>query len=208
MVRIIDMECNVPRPATSAAETAVADDASVSSGTPTLDHDSERPESYGMSNYRRIFRSRREGSDSPVMEMDAYVDMLGKLGIERAIPFGISNEEIAELLHTSPHRFLGLARMSCHQGMGSVRELERLVRQEGFHALGISALVDGLPASDRRFYPLYTKAAELGIPVRIYSSMNYATDRPYDLGHPKHLIRSRWIFRNSSLSAAWAVGRG
>jgi predicted TIM-barrel fold metal-dependent hydrolase len=47
--------------------------------------------------------------------------------------------------------------------------------------------VDCLPASDRRFYPLYTKAAELGIPVRIYSSMNYANDRPYDLGHPRHL---------------------
>ncbi|MDH3599508.1 MAG: amidohydrolase family protein [Candidatus Tectomicrobia bacterium] len=187
MVRIIDMECNVPRPSTGAAETVAADDTSVSSGTPTLDPDSERPENYGMSNYRRIFRSRREGSDSPVMEMDAYVEMLGKLGIERAIPFGISNEQIAELLRIYPHRFLGLARMSCHQGMGSVRELERLVRQEGFHALGVSALVDGLPASDRRYYPLYTKAAELGIPVRIYSSMNYATDRPYDLGHPKHL---------------------
>ena len=68
-----------------------------------------------------------------------------------------------------------------------MRELERRVRDEGFHALGVSALVDGIPASDRRFYPLYTKAAELGVPVRIYSSMNYATDRPYDLGHPRHL---------------------
>src|SRR4030095_1315935 len=54
-------------------------------------------------------------------------------------------------------------------------------------ALGVSALVDCIPASDRRYYPLYTKAAELGIPVRIYSSMNYANDRPYDLGHPRHL---------------------
>ena len=52
---------------------------------------------------------------------------------------------------------------------------------------GRFALVDGIPASDRRFYPLYTKAAELNIPVRIYSSMNYANDRPYDLGHPRHL---------------------
>ena len=50
-----------------------------------------------------------------------------------------------------------------------------------------SALVDMIPASDRLYYPLYTKAAELGIPVRIYSSMNYANDRPYDLGHPRHL---------------------
>ena len=28
---------------------------------------------------------------------------------------------------------------------------------------------------------------ELDIPVRIYTNMNYATDRPYDLGHPHHL---------------------
>ena len=71
--------------------------------------------------------------------------------------------------------------------MRGVRELERRVREESFQALGVSALVDGIPASDRRYYPLYAKAAELDIPVRIYSSMNYATDRPYDLGHPRHL---------------------
>jgi predicted TIM-barrel fold metal-dependent hydrolase len=140
-----------------------------------------------MANYGRIFRSRREGSDHPAMDMDAYVDRLKILGVERAVPFGISNDETAALLRTYPDRFLGLARISCLKGMSGVRELERLVRQDGFHALGVSALVDCLPASDRRYYPLYTKAAELGIPVRIYASMNYATDRPYDLGHPKHL---------------------
>src|SRR5207253_412592 len=86
-------------------------------------------------------------------------------------------------------RFIGLARISINafKGMTGVRELERLVREEGFKALGVSALVDMIPASDRRYYPLYTKAAELRIPVRIYSSMNYANDRPYDLGHPRHL---------------------
>src|SRR5262249_19572988 len=62
---------------------------------------------------------------------------------------------------------IGLARISINafKGMTGVRELERLVREEGFKALGVSALVDMIPASDRRYYPLYTKAAELGIPV-------------------------------------------
>src|SRR5258705_355958 len=85
--------------------------------------------------------------------------------------------------------FLGLARISINEerGMRGVRERGRLVREEGSRALGTTALVDCFPASDRRYYPLYTKAAELGIPVRIYSSMNYANDRPYDLGHPRHL---------------------
>ena len=177
MVRIIDMECNVPRQAPGEAEPGLATPGSAS----------ERPAGYGMANYGRIFRSRRAGDDCPKMAMDAFVDRLSTLGIERAVPFGISNDEIAVLLRTYPERFLGLARISCLQGMRGVRELEHRVRQEGFHALGVSALVDCLPASDRRYYPLYAKAAELGIPVRIYSSMNYATDRPYDLGHPRHL---------------------
>jgi uncharacterized protein len=177
MVRIIDMECNMPRQAPGEAEPGLATPGSAS----------ERPAGYGMANYGRIFRSRREGDDSPKMAMDAFVDRLSTLGIERAVPFGISNDEIAVLLRTYPDRFLGLARLSCLQGMRGVRELEHRVRQEGFQALGVSALVDCLPASDRRYYPLYAKAAELGIPVRIYSSMNYATDRPYDLGHPRHL---------------------
>jgi predicted TIM-barrel fold metal-dependent hydrolase len=177
MVRIIDMECNVPRQTPGEAE----------SGQATPGSTLERPAGYGMANYGRIFRSRREGDERPRMDLDSFVDRLRTLGIERAVPFGISNDDIAVLLHTYPDRFLGLARISCLTGMSGVRELERRVRQEGFHALGVSALVDCLPASDRRYYPLYTKAAELGIPVRIYASMNYATDRPYDLGHPKHL---------------------
>ncbi len=182
MVRIIDMECSVPRGAEG--------DAPSDSATTAGSGNAGQPAAYGMGNYGRIFRSRREGADHrPGIDLDAYVDMLAKLGIVRSVPFGVTNEETAALLHRYPDRFLGLARISINafKGMSGVRELERLVRDEGFHALGVSALVDCIPASDRRYYPLYTKAAELGIPVRIYSSMNYANDRPYDLGHPRHL---------------------
>ena len=182
MVRIIDMECSVPHGLPGEVEPAVPATAGPSEG--------EAPAGYGMANYGRIFRARREGADHrPAMELDDYVAMLGKLGIVRSVPFGVSNEETSALLRRYPGRFIGLARISINafKGMTGVRELERLVRDEGFQALGVSALVDCIPASDRRYYPLYTKAAELGIPVRIYSSMNYANDRPYDLGHPRHL---------------------
>jgi hypothetical protein len=180
MVRVIDMECSVPKlegvPAPAPAGTTPAP------GAP------ERPAGYGMANYARIFRSRREGGDTrPDVGLDAFVKTLAQAGIERAVPFGTTNDEVAALLRAYPDRFIGLARISGLAGMAGVRELERRVREEGFRALGVSALVDGIPASDRRYYPLYAKAVELGIPVRIYSSMNYATDRPYDLGHPRHL---------------------
>ena len=189
MVRIIDMECSPPKaedPGVTAAAAAVASAAAVSaaSGEPG------QPAGYGMANYARIFKSRREGEDPrPAVALDEYVAKLRKLGIERSVPFGVTNEEQIDLLQRYPDQFLGLARISINQlrGMAGVRELERLVKDHGFRALGVSALVDGIPASDRRYYPLYTKAAELKIPVRIYSSMNYANDRPYDLGHPRNL---------------------
>ena len=181
-MRVIDMECSVPKRGDDANATAPPPAATASSAA------AERPTGYGMANYERIFRSRQGGGDTrPDVELSAYVDRLAQAGIVRAVPFGISNDEAAGLLRDHPDRFLGLARISGLHGMRGVRELERRVREEGFCALGVSALVDGIPASDRRYYPLYAKAVELDIPVRIYSSMNYATDRPYDLGHPRHL---------------------
>ena len=183
MMRVVDMECSVPRRAAGPAEAS-----GVEAATPRAGGNADQPAGYGMANYGRIFRTRREGGDTrPATELGSYVEMLARVGIERALPFGTSNEEVAELLRNYPNRFLGLARISALKGMRGVRELERLVRDKGFHALGVSALVDGVPASDRRYYPLYAKAVELGVPVRIYSSMNYANDRPYDLGHPRHL---------------------
>jgi hypothetical protein len=176
-MRVIDMECNVPRRAAADGDRAAA-------ATPAA----ERPAGYGMANYERIFRSRRAGGDPrPDTELAEYVGMLERVGIVRAVPFGATNDEVADLLAEYPDRFIGLARISGLHGMRGVRELELRVREQNFVALGVSALVDGIPASDRRYYPLYAKAAELDIPVRIYSSMNYATDRPYDLGHPRHL---------------------
>lgn len=175
-MRVIDMECNVPK----------REDAAPASATESAGD--ERPAGYGMANYARIFRSRAGGADPrPTTELDGFVKMLDQASIVRSVPFGASNDEVADLLRMYPDKFIGLARISGLAPMKGVRELEVRVREQHFHALGVSALVDGIPASDRRYYPLYAKAAELDIPVRVYSSMNYATDRPYDLGHPRHL---------------------
>src|SRR5213594_3192745 len=179
-MRVIDMECSVPKRENGAGQAPAA--------TATPSAAPERVTGYGMANYERIFRSRRDGGDTrPHTELAEYVDLLERVGIVRAVPFGTSNDEVADLIRDVPGRFIGLARISGLIGMRGVRELERRVREQQFQALGVSALVDGIPASDRRYYPLYAKAVELDIPVRIYSSMNYATDRPYDLGHPRHL---------------------
>ena len=84
---------------------------------------------------------------------------------------------------------MGFAHLSPYDGMRAVRELERLVREERFGGLSVSSLYDQVRASDARYYPLYAKCVELAIPVRIYTAMTYANDRPYDLGHPRELDR-------------------
>src|SRR5262249_19572987 len=92
-----DMECSIPRSESSQPEPG---------------HDQKptaaQPAGYGMANYSRIFSSRREGADHrPDMSLDAYVEKLGKLGIVRSVPFGITNEEEAALLRRYPNRSSG-----------------------------------------------------------------------------------------------------
>src|SRR6185295_2035056 len=112
MTRIIDMEVSVPR-------FDVGDDQAHTEpgrGAPAVD--TERPAGYGMANYARIFKARQEGADHrPASELDTFMEMLGKLGVERALPFGVDNDEIAELLRRYPGRIVGLARISAFKGM-------------------------------------------------------------------------------------------
>src|SRR5258705_1835165 len=78
MPRIIDMECSVPYGANAAAKAAEPEPAAAP--VPA------QP-GYGMANYGRIFRSRREGADHrPAGDLDAYIKQLATLGIVRSLP--------------------------------------------------------------------------------------------------------------------------
>src|SRR5215208_2449757 len=114
-MRIIDMECNIPK--RDGGETPDAEDTT-----------SDRPAGYGMANYGRIFRARQEGGEARrASELADYVKELERVGVVRAVPFGANNDEVAELLQAYPDRFIGLARISGLHGMRGVRELERRV---------------------------------------------------------------------------------
>ncbi len=147
---------------------------------------------HGFSNYERIFTRRTDAGATAEpakqhgMSIADFVGLMDRAGVEVGV-LRAGNAIITDILAEYPKRFIGLASISPHDGMRGVRELMRLVHDHGFAALRVSALYNMVPASDRRYYPLYAKCVELDIPVRIYTNMNYATDRPYDLGHPRHL---------------------
>ena len=189
MRKVIDLECDLPPDETGKPRKQEAATHPPGYGDP------ERLDplpGHGFSNYQRIFSRRGGGAETAGpggprgMSIADFVALMDRAGVQVGV-LRASNAVIADILASYPARFIGLASISPHDGMRGVRELVRLVKEHGFGALRVSSLYNMLPASDRRYYPLYAKCVELDIPVRIYASMNYANDRPYDLGHPRHL---------------------
>ena len=123
------------------------------------------------------------------MTMDQFMDKLYELGVEWGFT-GVNdrnNLRTAELVKAYPTRLKGAAYIDPAKGMAGVRELEYCVKELGLSALYISPIRIGMPANDKRCYPLYAKAQELNIPVFIYANMNLITTLPMDLGHPKNV---------------------
>jgi uncharacterized protein len=186
MVRVIDMECLLPSHTDEDSSSAPE---IWGSGDTFRGREHLAVAGHGMANYGRIFRGRgaEGGRAKPQMSLDEFAAMLAQAGVEKGMVRAGTNTATGEVVRAHPERFFGFAVISPYDGMSGVRELERLVREEGLIGLSMSPLRERIPSSDRRYYPAYAKAVELGIPLRVYSSMNYGTDRPYDLGHPRNL---------------------
>ena len=121
---------------------------------------------------------------------DEFIAMLDVAGITKAcIGTGrhASPGQTLDLADKYPDRFIPWARISPNDGMAGVRELESLVRERGLKGLEVSCFREKMRANDKKYYPLYAKCVELDIPARVYCTMNYASDRPMDLGRPLYL---------------------
>jgi predicted TIM-barrel fold metal-dependent hydrolase len=185
MSHVIDMEMNVPNFLRSPHSVEIDHGRP---GTP-FSESLPRPAGYGFENYEHVFRGsdRAAKPDEDDGGMERLIADMDRAGIAVGYLVGARNSDLGRIKRQRPDRFICFATLNPMDGMRAVRELERLVKEDGVDGLRVNALYNCVSADDRRYYPLYAKCAELGVPVRIYTSMNYANDRPYDLGHPKHL---------------------
>ena len=185
MPRVIDFEINLPR---SEEDPAYWPAMHTRPGTAVADLQ-PRPEGYGFDNYNHIFKGRAAPKpETPVDDggLARLIADMDRAGVETGV-VGASNDTLARICTAHPSRFVGLSCTSPLDGMPGVRNFERLVREHNIGGLRVIPLYNSIPADDRRYYPLYAKCVELNVPVRIYTSMNYANDRPYDIGHPRYL---------------------
>jgi predicted TIM-barrel fold metal-dependent hydrolase len=187
MAGVIDMEISLPR---SEANPKLHEISNGRPGTPFA-QPLPRPEGYGFDNYARIFKARSSSSDAAKKADDGgmpkLIEDMDRAGISRGLLVGAENSATGRIHKAYPNRFFLFVTFDAYDVMRAVREFERLVKEEGANGFRINALYNGIPANDRRYYPLFAKAVELDVPVRIYTAMNYANDRPYDLGHPRYL---------------------
>lgn len=128
-----------------------------------------------FSNHRMFDSLRRwTGQEKLTSEipLDFTIGLMDQAQVSRGLicawwgPAGplISNEEVAAYVKQCPDRLSGVASVDLYRPMEAVRELRRLVKEQGFKALRIVQWLWNLPPTDRRYYPLYAECIELGIP--------------------------------------------
>jgi hypothetical protein len=77
-----------------------------------------------------------------------------------------------------------------------VMKVEQEVKERSFRGVNLQPWAYRLHANDKRFYPVYAKCQDLGVPVTIHTSINFAVDRPIDYGRPIYLDEIACTFPN------------
>jgi len=96
-----------------------------------------------------------------------------------------SNNRVAEVLQHDPDCFLaGFGSADPRDGLAAIREISRFHGELGLRGLAMMADFFNMDISDKRCWPLYAKAAELGMPVGIHVGINFSTNSPIRHGHP------------------------
>lgn len=123
-----------------------------------------------------MFDSLRRWTNIPApateVPVQATLDAMDRGKVDRALISAwvgprnvmISNDEVAGVVAQAPGRLVGVGSVDIARPMAAVREVRRCVQELGFKAIRVLPWLWELPPTDRRFYPVYTACAELGVP--------------------------------------------
>lgn len=84
---------------------------------------------------------------------------------QRRMGVEYTNEEVYELVKYNPKRIIGLAGYNPFDIDESLKGVEKAVKEYGFKGVYGHFESFGLPANDKKLYPLYAKCVELDVPV-------------------------------------------
>jgi predicted TIM-barrel fold metal-dependent hydrolase len=117
-----------------------------------------------------------------IKEMDeAGIDMqvlshanpgLQKLNAENAVRLArVANDRLAATVRAHPTRFAAFAAIPTPDPKAAADELERAVTQLGFKGALINGTTNGVFFDDKRFWPIFERAAALDVPIYLHPAV-------------------------------------
>jgi uncharacterized protein len=121
-------------------------------------------------------------SKVPIREMDEvarYYEEMDILGVLLAwdaetatgLP-PLTNDEVAAVVNKYPRQFIGFASVDPWKGKRAIEEIERAVKELGMSGAKFHPGIQAFYPNDARFYPLYEKIVELGVPALFHTGTN------------------------------------
>jgi hypothetical protein len=121
----------------------------------------------------RYFGTDQRGTIEQMYETYVELDIFAVIfGVDAETTSGspyVGNDYTAEIVRRYPDRFMGFASVDPHKGKAAVIEMERSVKELGLRGLKLHPISQAFFPNDTRFYPLWQKCAELGVPVLFHS---------------------------------------
>jgi len=123
------------------------------------------------------------------------VAAIGEAGIDRAVlqaewaagDYRAMNDAVHRIVADYPDVLTGYVTVNPDAGDDMAAVVEREVRERDAKGVNLQPFSYRVLANDKRFYPLYAKCQELGVPVTIHSSINFSNDRSIEFGRPLYL---------------------
>jgi predicted TIM-barrel fold metal-dependent hydrolase len=103
------------------------------------------------------------GASNPI---DITLHEMDRFGVERGL-IGVGGDVSAQALEQHPDRFIPSGNVDPNDGMDGIRKMVREYEEFGVRAFGAfpAGCMPQVPINDPKFYPIYAKCVELGVPI-------------------------------------------
>src|ERR1041384_3189561 len=81
-----------------------------------------------------------------------------------------TNDRLADIVKSNPQRFAAFGILPTPDPKAAAEELERTVTKHGFKGAMVHGLTNGLFIDDKRFWPIFERAAALDVPIYLHPS--------------------------------------
>jgi len=126
------------------------------------------------------------------------------------------NEAVFSLMNRYPKKILGFCTVHPEESVDMAAEVKDWIGK-GMRGVNLQPWAYRLEAHDRRLYPVYETAMELGVPVTVHTGVNWSSNRSMLYGRPLNLdivacdfpnlviIASHggWPWVNEMVAVAW-----